>query len=67
MDTLKSYYKKMNIEYSGNQGGKGIKSDPKRLPALEYIKSNASNSSKRIRLIEDGIKEAKCECCNLSE
>lgn len=67
VDTLKSYYKKMGIEYSGNQGGKGIKSCPKRRPAEEFIYTNASNAAKRKRLIEDGLKEAKCECCGLSE
>ena len=67
VETLKSYYKKMDIEYSGNQGGKGIKSDPKRLPALQFIMTNASNSAKRKRLIDDGVKEAKCERCTLSE
>ena len=67
VDTLKSYYKKMGIEYSGNQGGKGIKTDPKRKPAKEFVLTNASNSAKRKRLIEDGLKEAKCECCGLSE
>ena len=67
VDTLKSYYKKMGIEYAGNQGGKGIKIDPKRKPAEEFVLTNASNSAKRKRLIDDGLKEAKCECCGLSE
>ena len=66
LDTLKSYYKKMNIEYSGNQGGKGKKS-PSRKSAEEFILGNSGNSAKRKRLIEDGLKEAKCERCGLSE
>jgi hypothetical protein len=53
----------MGIEYAGNQSGKGIKHDPKRKSAKEFVLSNASNSAKRKRLIEDGIKEAKCERC----
>ena len=53
----------MGIEYAGNMGGKGIKHDPKRKTAEEFILTNASNSAKRKRLIEDGIKEAKCEIC----
>ena len=28
--TLESYLRKMGIHYLGNQGGKGIKTDPKR-------------------------------------
>ena len=68
IDTLKSYYKRMNISYSGNQSMKGKKVDPKRKSALEIINSTSfTNSAKRVRLIEDGIKENKCECCGLSE
>ena len=67
LDTLKSYYKKMGINYKGNQGGKGIKTDPKRVSAEKFVLINTSNAAKRRRLIEDGIKEAKCECCGLSE
>lgn len=67
VNTLKSYYKKMGIEYAGNMSRKGIKRDSKRKPAKEFVLTNASNSAKRKRLIEDGIKEAKCERCQLSE
>lgn len=65
-ETLNSYLTIMGIEYNGNQGGRGIKSDPKRLTAEEYAKSNGHISSHklRVKLIEDGIKEAKCESCN---
>lgn len=66
VDTLKSYYKKMNITYAGNQSGKGKKSS-KRKSAEEFILTNASNAAKRKRLIEDGLKESKCERCGLSE
>ena len=67
VDTLKSYYKKMGINYKGNQGGKGIRAYSKRKPANEFVLSNVNNAAKRRRLIEDGVKEAKCECCGLSE
>lgn len=67
VDTLKAYYSKLGINYKGNQGGKGIKIDPKRKSALEIISSSSfTNSVKRKRLIEDGIKENRCECCGLS-
>ena len=33
---LYSYLKQMNIEYAGNMGGKGIKTDPKYKTAEEY-------------------------------
>ena len=68
VDTLKVYYKKLGIVYNGNMGGKGIKRDPKRKTALEVIASSSfSNSVKRKRLIKDGLKEARCECCGLLE
>lgn len=68
IDTLNSYLNKMGIQYKGNQGSKGKKSDPKRKDALELLDNpNTSNSRKRIRLIEDGYKEEKCERCGLSE
>ena len=52
----------MGIEYKGNQGSKGKRLDPKRKDALDLIENpNVSNSRKRIRLIEDGYKEDKCE------
>jgi len=66
--TLNSWLDKMGVDYKGNQGGKGIKSDPKRKTAKEYIKSTCISSHKlRIKLIEDGIKEERCERCKLNE
>lgn len=67
VDTLKSYYKKMGIEYSGNMNRANMKHFESRKPIEEYLQGNASNSNKRIRLIEEGLKENKCEICGLSE
>lgn len=67
VDTLKSYYKKLGIEYSGNQNRKGMKHYEARIPIEQYLTSNSGNSQKRKRLVEEGIKEEKCECCGLSE
>ena len=67
VDTLKSYYKKMGIEYSGNMNRSNMKHYESRKPIEEYLRGNASNSNKRIRLIEEGLKESKCEVCGLSE
>ena len=67
-DTLNRYLEKMNIDYVGNQGGKGIKIDPKYKTAEEYAKSSYVKSSiLKTKLIRDGIKEDKCECCGVSE
>lgn len=67
VDTLKSYYVKMGITYSGNQCRKGFSHKESRKNITDYLNSNVCNSKKRIRLIDDGIKEEKCEICGLSK
>lgn len=67
VETLKKYYVKLGIEYSGNSARKGMKHYEQRKPIDEFLQGNAANSTKRKRLIEEGIKEEKCECCGLSE
>ena len=67
VDTLKSYYVKMGITYSGNQCRKGFSHKESRKNLTDYLNSNVCNSKKRIRLIDEGIKEEKCEICGLSE
>ena len=57
----------MGIEYSGNSSRKGFSHKEQRKSAEELLQGNASNSAKRRRLIEDGIKDSKCEICGLSE
>ena len=67
IETLNSYLAYMNIEYSGNQSGKGIKISPKYQTAAEYIHSTCVKSPiLKQKLIRDGIKEAKCEICGLA-
>ena len=66
--TLNSYLSKMGIDYKGNQGNRGKKVDPKRKSAEELSKTSWVSSHKlKLRLLADGIKEAKCECCGLTE
>ena len=68
IDTLDSYLKKWGIDYKGNMGAKGYKTDPKRKSALEYANVEIVQASKlRKKLIEDGIKEERCESCGLNE
>lgn len=68
-ETLNSYLKKMGIEYKGNQGGKGIKNTPANYKnALEYSQGTCVKSHiLKLKLIKEGIKEAKCEICGVSE
>lgn len=66
--TLETYLKVWNIVYSGNQGEKGLKVSNRRKSALEYAKKETAQIPKlRKKLIEDGIKQQKCEQCGLSE
>lgn len=64
--TLEGYLNSVNIIYKGNRGEKNFKISTIRLSALEYLKTeNVKSHVLRIKLIEDGIKEEKCENCNL--
>ena len=67
-ETLNSYLQKMNIEYNGNKGGKGIKINPNYMTTEDYIKNSTCIKSQllKIKLIRDGIKEDKCEICGVS-
>jgi len=67
-ETLESYLKKFDIVYDGNKGSKGKKVDSKYLPATEYIKGSFVSAHKlRLKLLRDGLKEHKCEICNITE
>ena len=65
--TLETYLKIMNLEYKGNQGMSGKKTDLKRKSAVEYMKNDIVTSSKlRLKLIQDGLKQKECELCKIS-
>jgi hypothetical protein len=67
-ETLNRYLKLMGLEYNGNMGLKGKKTDVKRKSALEYLTKEIVVIPKlRKKLIEDGLKENRCEICSLSE
>jgi hypothetical protein len=66
--TLNAWLSKLVINYSGNMGLKGIPHINQRLSAKEYAKSASAKSViLKQKLIEEGIKEDKCEHCNLTE
>ena len=62
--------KKLGV-YKPNQGAKGSSKPTKtKIPLadiLEGLHPQYQSNKIRIRLIEEGIKEAKCECCNNTE
>lgn len=69
-ETLNSYLKKMNIEYDGNQAGKGLSKDNGRYMSLmEYLENSEDIQTNKIRvkLLKEGYKEYRCEKCGLSE
>jgi len=67
--TFDLWLKRNNIIYHGNRGLKNIKVSNNRKSAMEYINSNQYISAHKLRLklIEDGLKEEKCEKCGLTE
>jgi len=63
-ETLNSYLTKMGLEYVGNQGAKGIKSDKRRILALDYAKTDSCRSAVlKIKLVEEGYLENICVKC----
>lgn len=66
-DTLKKYLKILGIDYKLNPHRKGLKHPDGRVSLEAKLNSNCTNAPKRKRLIEDGIKDERCECCGLSE
>lgn len=67
-ETLDGVLKKMNIDYKGNRGLKGIKTGVGRKSAIEYMQKITLHVPRlRKKLIEDGIKKDECEKCRLSE
>lgn len=68
-ETLNNYLKKMGIEYSGNQSGKGFTKVRDKWTLEEYLQNSLDIQTFKVktRILEEGIKEHKCECCGLSE
>lgn len=69
-ETLNNYLKKMGIEYAGQQNKKGQQKGPnKYVTAKEYAASDTYIRSAVLKdkLLKEGYKEKKCECCGLTE
>ena len=65
-ETLNRYLQKMGISYEGNQSGKGqTKVRPQKMTLADYLQhsKDIQSSKVRLKLLEEGIKEYKCECC----
>lgn len=70
-ETLNKYLKEFGINYGGNPNRKGIPHPNERTKVSKYLTDNMTiaigSSIIRKKLIKDGIKEEKCECCGRSE
>ena len=67
--TLKRHLKRLGVEYSTNQNRKGRPHYESRVSAMYYIENNIPIDAPKLRkkLLEEGIKECKCERCGLTE
>ena len=68
-ETLNSYLSSWNIEYKGNSSRKGFSHFEQRKKSEYYLNDvNFITSHKlKLKLLEEGIKEHKCENCQQSE
>lgn len=67
--TLNKYLQLMDIEYAGNQSGYQYPKSKKTLSLTDYLLVSADIQSNKVRnkLLNEKIKEHKCECCGLKE
>ena len=68
-DTLIRHLRRLGVEYGTNQNRKGRPHYESRVSAMWYIENNKPIEAPKLRkkLIEEGIKEAKCERCGITE
>ena len=66
--TINPLLQRLGIQYNGNQSGKGCTKNRECMSLKEYLeKSKDIQSNKvRIKLLNEGLKEHKCECCGLT-
>jgi hypothetical protein len=64
-ETLERALLILGIDYKGNRGGKGYKVATNKKPLAEFLKIGSVATIKRLkpRLIEEGLKHARCESC----
>ena len=66
--TINPVLERLGLEYAGNMSGKGLSKKNPKMTLSEYLANSKDIQSNkvRIKLLEEGIKEHKCECCGLS-
>ena len=67
-ETLNRYLTKWDIDYKGNPSGKGMKKSRTKWTLIEYLEKSTDIQTNKVRerLLEEGYKEHKCECCGLT-
>ena len=69
-ETLNRYLSLMEIDYKGNQSGKGMtKSNGREMTLDEYLTNSLDIQTNKIRkkILQEGLKPHQCESCKLTE
>ena len=69
-ETLNRYLTLMEIDYKGNQSGKGMtKSNSREMTLDEYLANSIDIQTNKIRkkILQEGLKPHQCESCKLTE
>lgn len=66
--TINPLLEKLGISYAGNQSGKGMIRPRESMSLIEYLENSTDIQSNKVRLklLKEGYKEHKCECCGLT-
>ena len=66
--TINPLLERLGIQYDGNQSGKGYEKNREKMTLKEYLEQSKDIQSNkvRIKLLDEGLKEHKCECCGLT-
>ena len=66
--TINPLLERLDIQYDGNQSGKGYEKNREKMTLKEYLEQSKDIQSNkvRIKLLDEGLKEHKCECCGLT-
>lgn len=68
--TINPLLERLGLKYEGNQSGKGLlKPKTNKWDLIEYLTNSKDIQSNKVRkkLLEEGYKEYKCECCGNTE
>lgn len=67
--TINSVLERLGLKYDGNQSGKGYSKAKEKMTLVQYLENSKDIQSNkvRIKLLEEGYKEHKCEHCGLTE